>query len=92
MVQLGGVLGRLFGQLLKTDLSLIRNVLKPLAKRVLLPLRLIAAASAIDTAIQKKILGWWGMHPSDLAMRAILIISNEEIDYIMNFSKNPVYL
>ena len=32
------------------------------------------------------------MHASDLAMRAILIISNEEIDYIMNFSKNPVYL
>ena len=62
MVQLGGVLGRLFGQLLKTDLSLIRNVLKPLAKRVLLPLRLTAAASAKDTAIQKKILGGICMH------------------------------
>ena len=70
MVQLGGVLGRLFGQLLRTDLPLIRNVLKPLAKRVLLPLGSTASASAKDTAIRKKIFGW-GMHASDLAMGAI---------------------
>ena len=91
MVQLGGVLGRLFGQLLKTDLSLIRNVLKPLAKRVLLPLRLTAAASAKDTAIQKNSF-WVGYACIGLSNESKSIISNEEIGYIMNFSKNPVYL
>ena len=36
--QSGGFLGRLLGPLLKTGLSLMKNVLKPLAKRVLVPL------------------------------------------------------
>ena len=31
-------LGRLLGPLIKTGLSLIRNVLKPLAKSILIPL------------------------------------------------------
>ena len=35
----------------------MKNVLKPLAKSVLIPLELTAAASATDAAIQKKILG-----------------------------------
>ena len=39
------------------DLSLMKNLLKPLAKIVFLPLELTAAASATDRAIQKKILG-----------------------------------
>ena len=38
MIQLGGFLGRLLGPLLKTGLSLIKNVIKPLAKSVLIPL------------------------------------------------------
>ena len=38
-------------------LPLIRNVIKPLAKSVLIPLGLIAAASAADAGIHKKILG-----------------------------------
>ena len=35
MIQSGGFLGRLLGPLLKTGLSLIKNVIKPLAKSVL---------------------------------------------------------
>ena len=34
----------------------MKNVVKPLAKSVLIPLGLTAAASATDAAIQKKIL------------------------------------
>ena len=52
--QSGGSLGKLLGQLLKTGLLLIGNVLKPLAKSVLITLGLTAAASAIDAAIHKK--------------------------------------
>ena len=54
IVQLGGILGRLLGSLLKTGLPLTKNVIKPLAKRVLIPLGLTAAASAADTRIHKK--------------------------------------
>ena len=46
----------IIGLLLKTGLPLIGNVLKPLAKSVLTPLGLTAAASATDTAIHKKIM------------------------------------
>ena len=48
MVQLGGFLGRLLGLLLKTGLSLMKNVVKPLDKSVLIPLGLTAAASAAN--------------------------------------------
>ena len=51
--QSGGFLGRLLKPLLKTGLPLIGNVLLPLAKGVLIPLGLTAAASAIDTAKDK---------------------------------------
>ena len=51
----GGFLSRLLGPLLKTGLPLIKNVIKPLAKSVLIPLGLTAAASATDTGIHKKI-------------------------------------
>ena len=47
-IQSGGFLGRLIGPLLKTGLPLIKNVIEPLAKRVLIPLGLTAAASAAD--------------------------------------------
>ena len=43
--------------MLKTGLPLIGNVLKLLAKSVLLPSELTVAASARDGAIQKKIFG-----------------------------------
>ena len=55
MIQSGGFLGRLLGPLLKTGLSLISNVIKPLAKSVLIPLGLTAAASAVDAGIHKNI-------------------------------------
>ena len=67
--QSGGFLGRLFEPLLRTGLHLIGNVLKLLAKSVLIPL-LAAAASATDIAIHKKMFG---------SGTTILIISNEEI-------------
>ena len=54
MMQSGGFLGRLLGPLLKTGLPLIKNVIKPLAKSVLIPLGLTAAASAADAGIHKK--------------------------------------
>ena len=37
MIQSGGFLGRLLGPLLKTGLPLIKNMIKPLAKSVLIP-------------------------------------------------------
>ena len=52
----------------------MKNELKPLAKRVFIPLGLTAAASATDAAIQKKNLGS-GM--------TTLIISNEEMNDVM---------
>ena len=54
MIQSGGFLGRLLGPLLKTELPLMKNVVKPLAKNVLLPSGLTAAASATDAGIHKK--------------------------------------
>ena len=54
MIQSGGFLGRLLDPLLKTGLPLIKNVIKPLAKSVLIPLGLTAAASAADAGIHKK--------------------------------------
>ena len=55
--QSAGLLGRFLGPLLKTGLPLIGNVLKPLAKSILIPLGLTAAASATDAAIHKKMFG-----------------------------------
>ena len=55
MIQSGGFLGRLLDPLLKTGLPLIKNVIKPSVKRVLIPLGLTAAASAADAGIHKKI-------------------------------------
>ena len=61
-------------------MNLIGNVLKPLAKSVLIPLGLTAAASAKDAAIHKKMFGS-AVRPSDLASRTIF--SNEEMNDIM---------
>ena len=48
MIQSGRFLGRLLGPLLKTGIPLTKNVIKPLAKSVLIPLGLTASASAAD--------------------------------------------
>ena len=76
----GGFLGKLLGPLLKTGLPLKKNVVKPLAKNVLIPLRLTTAASAADIAIHEKMLGSGNM---------TLIISNEEINDIIKIIKSP---
>ena len=52
--QSGAFLGRILGPLLNSGLALIGNILKPLAKRFLIPLGLTAIASATDAAIHKK--------------------------------------
>ena len=57
MIQSGRFLGRLLGPFFKTGLPLIKNVIKPLAKSLLLHLGLTTAASAADAGIHKKILG-----------------------------------
>ena len=59
MIQSGGFLGRLLVPLLKTGLPLIKSVIKPLAKSVLIPLGLTAAASAADAGIHKENLRIW---------------------------------
>ena len=78
MMQSGGFLGRLLGLLLKTGLPLIKNVIKPLAKSVLILLELTAAASADDAGLHEKILG------SDTTT---LIISNDEMEGIIKIVK-----
>ena len=77
--QSGGFLGRLLGPLLKTGLPLIGNVLKPLAKSVLISLRLTAAASATEAAIHKKMFG---------SGNTTLIILNEEVNNIKKIVKS----
>ena len=78
MIQSGGFLGRLLGPLLKTGLPLMKNVIKPSAKSVLIPLGLTAAASAADAGIHKKILG---------SGTTTLIISNDEMKDIIKIVK-----
>ena len=85
--QTGGFLSRLLGPLLKTGLPLIGNVLNPLAKIVLIPLGLTAAASAADAAILKEMFGS-GTRPSSLASHTTLIISNEEMNDIKKIIKS----
>ena len=71
IIQSGGFVGKLLGPLLKTGL---KNVIKPLAKSVLIPLGLAAAASAAYAGIQKKIYG---------SGKTTLVISNGEMNDMM---------
>ena len=68
-------------------MSLIKNAPKPLAKSVLIPLRLTAAASATNAAIPKKISGSV-TRPLDLAKQTKLINCNEKINEIMKILKS----
>ena len=74
IIQSGGLLSRLLDPLLKTRLSLIKNVIKPLAKSVLISLGLTAAVSAVDAGIHKKILG---------SGNTTLVILDEEMNDII---------
>ena len=80
MIQSGGFLGKLLGTLLKTGLPFIKNVITPLAKSVLIPLGLTAAASAADAGIHKKILG--------CGNTTTLIISNKDMDDLIKIVKS----
>ena len=68
----GGFLGRLLGPSLKTGLPLMKIVIQPLAKSVLIPLALTAAAAAAASGIHKKILR--------SGHNTTLILSNEELE------------
>ena len=54
MILSGGFLRKLLVPLLKTRLPLMKNVIKPGAKSVLISFELTAAASAADPGIHKK--------------------------------------
>ena len=79
MIQLGEFLCRVLLPLLKTGLTLMKSVIQPLAKSVLIPLGLTAAASATDAGIHKKILG--------SGHNTTLIISNDEMKDILKIVK-----
>ena len=84
MIQSGGFLDRLLSPLLKAGLRLRKNVIKPLAKSVLIPFGLYAAASAADKGIHKKILGFGNNNPSSTT----LIISNNDIEDLIKIVKS----
>ena len=80
MIQSGGFLGKLLGPLLKTGLPLIKNVITPLAKSILIPLGLTAAAAAaVDAGIHKKILG---------SGNTTLTISNKDMEDLTKIVKS----
>ena len=63
----------IFRAITKTGLPLMKNLRKPLAKSILISLRLKAAASATDAAIHQKMFG---------SGITTWIFSNEEINDI----------
>ena len=77
--QHGEFLGRILGLLLKTGLSLKGNVLKLIAKNVLIPLGLTTAALTTNAANHKKRFG---------SGFTTLIISNEEMNDTMKIVKS----
>ena len=64
---------------MRTDLLLIRGVLTPLPKGVLVPLGLTAVASATDTTIQENI------YQSDMTA---MLISKNEMDHVKKIVKS----
>ena len=79
MIQAEGFLGELLGPLRKTGLSLIKNVIKLLAKCVLITLELTATESVADAGIHKKILK---------SGTATVIISNDKMKDIIKIVKS----
>ena len=78
IIQSGGFLGSLLSKLAGP----LIKVAVPLAKNILAPLRITAAASVIDAGIQKKIHG---------SGTTTLIISNEEMNDIMKIVQAVEY-
>ena len=67
-------------------LPLMKSILTPLPKRILIPLGLSAGMSVVNAAVQKKIDG--SDRSSDKALRiTALIISNEEMKDIIKTVK-----
>ena len=77
MIQSGGFLRRLLGPLLRTGLPLMKTVIQQLAKSVLIPLGLTAAASAADAGIHKK-----SCH------NTTWVISNDKMEDILKIVKS----
>ena len=80
MIQSGGFLGKLLGPLLTTGLPLMKSVIIPLAKSVLILLGLTAAASAADAGIHRKILG--------SGNNTTLIILNKDMNDLIKIVKS----
>ena len=80
LIQLGGFLGRLLGPLLRIRLPLMKSVIQPLDKSVLILLRITAVTSTADAGIHKKILG--------SGHNTTLIISNDEMKDILKIVKS----
>ena len=66
---------------------MIKNVITPLAKSVLIPLELTATASASDAGIHKKILGS-GHHSCSASHNTTLIISYKDTDDLIKTVKS----
>ena len=75
VIQSGGFIGRLLGRLIKVGFPLMKNVLTSLAKGVLIPLGLTAAAA--DAGIHKKVLR---SGTSDSGAITLIISNNEMKD------------
>ena len=71
-----------FGSISKSRITANKNVIKPLAKSVLIPLGPTAAASAADAGIHKKILG------SGPNNTTTLIIKNDEMNDTIKIVKS----
>ena len=78
MIRSVGFHGRHLGPLLKAALPLMKNVIKPLAKSVLIQLGLTTAPSAADAGVHKKILG---------SGATTLLIWNNEMEYAIKIVK-----
>ena len=79
MIKSGRFLGRHLRPLLKTGISLLKNIIEPLARSVLIPFELTAASLAADAGIHKKILD---------SGKASPIISNNKMKAIMKIVKS----
>ena len=79
ITQSGGFRGGLLGALLNVGLPLMKNILQPLPKSVLIPLRLMTAASKqMQESIKNLESG-----------TTALIISDKEMDHVMKMIKFP---
>ena len=79
IIRSGRFLGRPLGPLMKVRLPLIKNVLIPSAKSLLIPLGLTAAPSTANAGIYRKILG----SAISGSIKTTLTISNKEVKFIM---------